>query len=155
MKHTFILARDGFGDEQFYTNTTILNLRRFYMRAKNGTSRSVGVIIESLHCKYLEDRALEMGLEPGEILERLIEDDSSRVDEWEIDETDDEVKVKEVFISHRHYSLLVRQAVERNLETEEYAETLIQIGISDTSRTSASRGVGRGKPIGVRAYQQP
>ena len=88
------------------------------------------VRIEKRHFEYLEEQARNRILEPGMLLEELIENGDSL---WEGDglaeeEEDEEIETVSVSVSRRNHGLLEEQAAKRNLEKEEYAEMLIEIG---------------------------
>lgn len=102
---------------------------------KRGTGAEVS--IEKRHYEYLEEHARNRILEPAMLLEELIEN-GDRL--WEGDgfgeEEEEEIEIETVSVevSRRHYGLLAEQAARRGLETEEYAEILIEIGAKGLPR---------------------
>lgn len=97
---------------------------------KKDASRAA-VRVEKKHYEYLEEQARNRILEPGMLLEELIENGDSL---WEGDglaeeeEEIGEIETVSVSVSRRHHGLLEEQAARRELEKEEYAEMLIEIG---------------------------
>lgn len=98
---------------------------------------AAAVSIEKRHYEYLEEHARNRVLEPAMLLEEIIEN-GDRL--WEGDglgeeeEEEEEIETVSVEVSQRHYGLLAEQAARRGLETEEYAEILIEIGAKGLPR---------------------
>ena len=97
---------------------------------------ATSLAIEKRHYLYLAEQAKKRILEPERFLEKLIEN-GDRLWEGpaeEEEEPEEEIETVSVELSRRHYGLLAEQAAKRGLDTEEYAEILIEIGAEGLPR---------------------